>query len=255
MTDRYAIWRPRAERAMPVVIHVPHASSSIPMGDRADFALDDHDLRLVAEGAAASGTERLASLALAHGGHVFVNRVSALVVDPVGPPDGDGGEPDPWGSRAVPSHAHDGAALRRPGWSARDRMRIVRSHYFPYHGALAGLLGELEGRFGDPVGLISLRCIDGDDGGAERIRLGYDEAYAPEPWLGWWRRRKSLAVDCSNRSGGAFVPAGMESRERVCAMTLGIDRTWLKVHEPVAMGVLDLFFSFACNRGQMEATC
>lgn len=257
MTERYAIWRPRAEHARPMVIHAPHAAGAIPEADRRDFALGDRDLAREAEAVASTGTGRLASLVLAHGGFVFANRISPLVVDPVRSPAQEDGARAPWGSAAVPTVASDGRPLRRADWSARDSMRVMRSYYFPYHGALSILLTDLKERFDHPVGLVDLRCVVTDDlhGGQLRFFLGYDEDHAPEPWLRWWRGRVGIEAHFNDRLVGAFVPEGVTKRRDVCALTIGIDRQCLAASEALVTGLIDLFFAFACGLGKEEAAC
>jgi N-formylglutamate amidohydrolase len=82
LSAAFTIHRPVPAVAVPLVIHVPHASEVIPAHCRADFAMGDDDLRSVMAALIDHDTDRLALAAVPLGAHVFVNGVCRLVVDP-----------------------------------------------------------------------------------------------------------------------------------------------------------------------------
>ena len=126
----------------PVVIHVPHAGTTIPPGVRAGIALDGPDLRLELLRMTDWHTDQIALTAHRHASPrpwVFRNRLSRLVVDPERFPDGRE-EMEAVGMGAVYTRTHDGRALRQP--TPAERHSLLGRYFFPYAEALRRLVDE-----------------------------------------------------------------------------------------------------------------
>lgn len=125
-----------------VLLHVPHASRSIPSDVRDGIILDDAalaaeldaivdaDTDLVAEGAAAAGDLPP---------WLFVNRTSRLVVDPERFPD-EREELNAVGMGAVYERTTTGAVLRTP--TPEQRQALIDDYFTPYAEAMAQLVRD-----------------------------------------------------------------------------------------------------------------
>ena len=71
----FTIHRPDPAVALPIIIHVPHASRFVPMHCHGDFVLTEAELREVIEALVDHDTDRLALPLVALGAHVVINNV------------------------------------------------------------------------------------------------------------------------------------------------------------------------------------
>jgi predicted N-formylglutamate amidohydrolase len=128
-----------------VVIHVPHASTAIPAGVRADILLADTDLATELALMTDARTDEIAQLAADQSAvrpWLFVNQLSRLVIDPERFPDpADEVMAAPAiGMGAVYHRTADGRALRAP---APDRDEALLEAFFrPYAAALADVVQQ-----------------------------------------------------------------------------------------------------------------
>lgn len=132
--------------AVPVVGHVPHASTVIPGGVRAEILLDDDALHRELVRLTDWHTDQLFGWLPGRGATMFVNRLSRLVFDPERFAD-DALEPmAAVGQGVVYTKTTSGEQLRDVNDHERDQR--IADLYEPYHAALSELVGSLLERFG-----------------------------------------------------------------------------------------------------------
>jgi N-formylglutamate deformylase len=134
----FAVLPPSAPPA-PVLVHVPHASCTIPADVRRDLVLDDAALARELLRLTDHRTDVLAAGAAAHGATRFVNRRSRLVVDPERFPD-EREELAARGMAAVYTRTHDLQPLRTP--SPADERVLLDRYFEPYAAAFAEQVGR-----------------------------------------------------------------------------------------------------------------
>lgn len=120
---------PPSMPAAPVLVHVPHASRTIPTDVRRDLELDDTALALEVLRLTDHRTDVLAAGTAAHGATRFVNRRSRLVVDPERFPD-EREELAARGMGAVYTRTHHLRPLRTP--SPADERALLDRYFHPY---------------------------------------------------------------------------------------------------------------------------
>jgi len=221
---------------LPFVVHVPHSSTNVPSGYRADFVVSDHELESELLMMTDRFTDELAASATGLGGTVLVNRVSRLVMDPERFAD-DGAEPMARrGMGAVYLSRCDGHALRRADFSSEDRRRIMSALYEPYHAALEQLVSEMLDRF-DRCLLIDLHsfpqsALPYEDATLARpdLCIGFDDAHLDEVLCNRWAsqiRGRGLEVGYNTPFAGSLVPSRFyrrDSRVRSLMVELRRDR-------------------------------
>ncbi len=217
--------------AASVLVHVPHASTSIPADVRAGFSIDDealatellrltdHRTDVLAEGVAAVGATR------------FVNRRSRLVVDPERFTD----DSEPMlqvGMGPVYTHGHDRSPIRE--LTDGDRRRLLETYFEPYAAAFAAEVGRLLEDFGACT-VVDVHSYpreqlpyELDDGPRPQLCVGVDERHTPKVLV-------DVVLACAADHGltsavntpfaGAYVPMdryGLD--DRVSAVMLEIRR-------------------------------
>ncbi len=141
----YAIFDPTAP-AVPVVGHVPHASTVIPGDVRDEILLDDDALHRELVRLTDWHTDDLFGWLPGRGATMFVNRLSRLVFDPERFAD-DAQEPmAALGQGVVYTRTTWGERLRE--LTDHDRDQRIADLYEPYHAALSELVGSQLERFG-----------------------------------------------------------------------------------------------------------
>ncbi|ALG86888.1 N-formylglutamate amidohydrolase [Gordonia phthalatica] len=174
----------------PVVLHVPHASRTIPPELRRDFALDDTALVREHDESADTATDLIAAAArlqLSHDAQPwsFVNGLSRLVVDPERFPD----ESEPMNRRGRGAVYHRSCAdtpLRTP--SATPDDILIDTYFRPYAQAMADLVTDRIRATGRAIVLdihsYPMQPSWFEDAGQARpaICLGVDEHHTPT-WL------------------------------------------------------------------------
>jgi N-formylglutamate amidohydrolase len=122
------------------VIHIPHASATIPASERASLTISDEALRLELLRMTDWYTDELVDLG-EEVASTLVFPISRLVVDPERFAD-DSVEPMARkGMGAVYTRTSDGRPLRS-SLDAAERQRLVEQYYFPHHERLAALVTE-----------------------------------------------------------------------------------------------------------------
>jgi N-formylglutamate deformylase len=123
----------------PVLVHVPHAGTTIPAEVRRSIVLDDAALATELLRLTDHRTDVLAAGTAAHGATRVVNRRSRLVVDPERLPD-DREELAARGMGAVYTRGHDLRVLRDPD---PDREPLLLDRFFrPYAAAIAAAVAD-----------------------------------------------------------------------------------------------------------------
>ncbi|MFD7009023.1 N-formylglutamate amidohydrolase [Rhodococcus jostii] len=129
----------------PVILHVPHASRSIPDTVRAGILLSNDELQLELDESTDTATDHIAIRAaelLASGRPrpwLAINQISRLVIDPERFP-GDDEPMNAVGRGAVYTRTCNRALLRLE--PAADAQRLMDSYYQPYTAALTGLVDD-----------------------------------------------------------------------------------------------------------------
>ena len=136
----FKIVTPRGCR-LPLVAHVPHASTVIPPDIRKTIKLDDAGLAREIIRLTDWHTDDLFSWVVEFGGSMFVNGLSRLVVDPERF-ENDAKEPmAKKGQGVVYTSTADGAVFRKP--DPVERQRLIQAYYKPYHQALTELVESM----------------------------------------------------------------------------------------------------------------
>jgi N-formylglutamate amidohydrolase len=128
--------------ASPVVLHVPHASRSLPPDARAGLLIPDSELAEELDHLTDAHTDRIAHLAAAAASSrpwILEHRWSRLAVDPERFPD-DREEMRAVGMGAVYTHGYAGRRLRDED-PVRDEAAL-RTHFRPYADAVRALVAD-----------------------------------------------------------------------------------------------------------------
>jgi len=198
----------------PLVAHVPHASTFIPLAARELISLDDAALGRELARMTDWHTEDLFSWVLDLGGSMFVNRASRLVMDPERFAD-DADEPmSSVGQGVVYTKTADGEPLSRIDPSERERR--VRDLYWPYHAALTDLVTSMLDEFGrctilDCHSFPSVPLPSEDDKAPNRpdICIGTDDFHTPPALADALEEslaREGFRVGRNSPFGGSLVP-------------------------------------------------
>ena len=145
MPPPFQVIRP-AGPGVPVVAHMPHASTVIPGPERVSILLDEFGLQRELVRMTDWHTDRLFDFAVHRGATAFVNGRSRLVMDPERFAD-EAQEPmESRGQGVVYTRTSDGAPLRDA--DPRARQRAITTLFEPYHAALSGLVSQQLGSWG-----------------------------------------------------------------------------------------------------------
>jgi N-formylglutamate amidohydrolase len=137
----------KKHRSTPLLGHIPHAASCIPVGLRYSFVLNDENLAKELVRMTDAYTDELFAGIGDVGGVMIINRLSRLVMDPERFADDSEEIMSQKGMGAVYTKTSDGADLRR-FLTASDRAAIIEKYYKPYHERLSSETAELIKAFG-----------------------------------------------------------------------------------------------------------
>jgi len=181
------------QRAIPLIIHIPHASDFIPPQVMDQFVLTPAELAEEHRKMVDHHVDKLMEMAQAWGATLFVNKVSRLVMDPERFLDADQESMEAHGLGVVYLKTEDGRPLRRLDFSEEDRQAVIDRYYHPYHEALNDLVDEFLERFGCCY-ILDAHSYPAEPNGYEDATLarpdyciGFEDYHAPEVWLQWWR--------------------------------------------------------------------
>ncbi len=133
-------------KRMPVIAHVPHASTLIGEHERRLIVLDDESLQREIVRLTDWDVDRLFSWVPDYGGQLFVNTLSRLVFDPERFADDELEPAAAYGQGVAYTHTSDGAPLAEI--SAEERAARIRHLYEPYHEAFTTAVGDILEEFG-----------------------------------------------------------------------------------------------------------
>jgi N-formylglutamate deformylase len=225
---------PSSPLSLPLVVHVPHASTEIPPKYRASLAVNDRglatELRLMTD----RYTDELGAAATELGATMFVNRVSRLVMDPERFPD-DSDEPMARnGMGAVHVSRQDGSPLRRFDFTAEERETLMTFLYRPYHRSLEEVVARRLEASGCCL-IVDLHSYPRkpfpyEDPGLARpaVCVGFDDFHGDATLFGRWFgriREAGLDVAVNTPCAGSLVPARFFGRDaRVRSLMIELRR-------------------------------
>lgn len=213
----FAILPPTDGPALPLIVHVPHASRAIPAAVRRTFtatpAQVDRELATITDHL----TDRLFAPARAVGATLFVNRLSRLVIDPERFRNDADEMMAPKGMGVVRLRTSEGDQLRSPDFPSAAREELLTKHYDPYARALDALARRFVDRCGRCL-IIDAHSYSPDvaylaGAPSPPICLGFDPPHAPEQLIGAWRTGplRDLAWLPNTPFAGSYVPASFWS--------------------------------------------
>ncbi|BAH47037.1 N-formylglutamate amidohydrolase [Rhodococcus sp. NPDC019627] len=217
----------------PVILHVPHASRTIPPHVRAQLLLDDAALDAELDEATDTDTDLIATLGADHARtHPWIvkNALSRLVVDPERFPDTS--EPATvFGRGAVYTRACNGRRLRGEPFAAAEAL--LDEYFRPYARAVAELVTDRIAACGRAV-IIDVHSYPKRPSGFENpvaarpaVCIGTDRLHTPD-WLTSATRRAFLPlgeIAENTPYAGCYVPLGRYGHdERVSAVMIELRR-------------------------------
>jgi N-formylglutamate deformylase len=218
--------------ARPCVLHIPHASRTIPPALRDQFLLDDETLTRELDRMTDSFTDLLFPDSPRIAKRIIAG-VSRLVCDVERFPD-DADEPMALrGMGALYERCSDGARLRT--LTAGQRLDLLEAYYHPHHAALTAAVDEVLTRSGEVV-LIDCHSFSSaplpyePDQAPDRpdICIGTDPVHTPQALrdrLVILARSDGFSVDVDTPYAGALVPLKYYRTEtRVHAVMIEVNR-------------------------------
>ncbi len=207
---------------VPVVAHVPHSSTAIPIGVRAEILLSDDELAAELIRLTDWHTDELFAGLRRHGVTRFVNRLSRLVFDPERFLD-DATEPmAARGQGVVYWRGTRGQPLRQPDGALRTQR--IEQLYRPYHAALDAIVTDVLGEFGACTVLdchsfptLPLPSEIDHAPGRPDICIGTDPLHTPPALAAAMVASftaEGFSVKRDSPFGGTFVPSGSYGRDR-----------------------------------------
>lgn len=197
-----------------VILHVPHASTSIPEEVRAGIALDDAELADELAAMTDADTDRVAAEAAARAAvrpWLFVNRCSRLVIDPERFPD-EREELNAVGMGAVYTRTSTGGVLREP--STAEVAELIERYFTPYAVGIAQLVRERLAAVG-PVTIVDIHSYPRvphpyelhQDGPRPELCIGVDDFHTPPALVAAVRAAMPTTDTAINSPfAGCYVP-------------------------------------------------
>ena len=227
-----------------LILHIPHASSTIPADVRDQFLLSDADLADELVHMTDHATDELfASIDAPR----VVHEVSRLVVDPERFAD-DADEPmSRRGMGAVYTHGYRGTRIRRDLRPA-ERERLLSRFYEPHHARLEALVDQALSRDGrctivdcHSFASTPLPYEPDQDPARPAICLGTDAFHTPADLLNRARaflRERGYEVAIDRPYGGSIVPRSRYRRDaRVRSIMVEVRRDLYVDEESGAPGL------------------
>lgn len=221
MTQAFSVVAPTGD-PIPVVGHVPHASTVIPDDVREELLVDDDELRLELIRLTDAHTDDLFAWLSDRGATLFVNGRSRLVFDPERFLDIAREPAEGVGQGVVYTHGSQGQPLRKLDFGLRTRR--VEELYKPYHAALESLVASTLAESGSCT-IIDCHSFPSEPLPSELdqmpdrpdVCIGSDPAHTPPELTdaleaalsaeGFW-------VDRDTPFSGSFVPAAYLGTDR-----------------------------------------
>lgn len=217
----FEVVRPTVRR-VPVVAHLPHASTYLPATVREEIVLGDDELALELLRLTDWYTDELFAWLTNHGVTLFVNRRSRLVFDPERFLDDGAESMAASGQGVVYWRGTQGQRMREPDEALRARR--VQECYRPYHAALDTLVAEELEASGvctliDCHSFPSLPLPSEIDHSLDRpdICIGTDAIHTPMDLADAMEAAfaaEGFGVKRDSPFAGAFVPSGYHASDR-----------------------------------------
>ena len=180
--------------ASPVIVHIPHASTTITPPAREHILLDDAELAREVVRLTDWHVDELFAWTLSLGADLFINTISRLVFDPERFAD-DAEEPmAAVGQGVLYTRSTQGQPLREPNEARRESL--IRNLYEPYHEGLSALVELRLEQFGmcfllDCHSFATVPLPSEPDQSTPRpdICIGTDPYHTPEFWPRHWSAR------------------------------------------------------------------
>jgi N-formylglutamate amidohydrolase len=215
------------------VIHLPHASTTIPSIDRLELLLSDQELALEVLRMTDHLTDELVGTALPTAQRVRFP-TSRLVVDPERFPE-DADEPmSKVGMGVIYERTSHGRMLRRPP-TPSVRQRLLETYYIPHHAALQAAVATALKRDGHCT-ILDMHSFPSrplpyeldQDQDRPDICLGTDGFHTPRQLADELMQRFSeegLSVAVNRPFSGALVPMNyFRSNDRVTSVMVEVNR-------------------------------
>lgn len=204
--------------ASSVILHVPHASRTIPDDVRARMVATDDQLTAELDTITDTGTDGIAADAARHARTrpwVLTNRLSRLVIDPERFPD-EREELNRVGRGAVYTRLCTGEPLRGPGWTPEDDSMLMDRWYWPYAAAMTQLTRETMSAAGGVATILDVHSYPAEPGTYEvhrgprpEVCIGTDPTHTPD-WLTAAATRvfaeAGFTVDTNTPFSGCYIP-------------------------------------------------
>lgn len=232
----FEILRPTAVDELPWIVHIPHASRTIPPEVRETFVASADELSEELDRMTDDYTDQLFEPARGMGATLFVNRVSRLVVDPERFRDDEREHMAKAGMGAVRLRTATGGWLRPATFPSRDREALLLEYYDPYARALEDLVREFAERFGCCL-IIDGHSYTADnpflrlaDSRAPSICLGHEEPHAPGGLIASWRSGALAGVFSAENApyAGSYVPLAFYGRSetRIWSVMIEVNKSF-----------------------------
>lgn len=229
----FEILRPAGVPALPLIVHLPHASRAIPPDVRRTFTATPDQLARELATITDQLTDRLFAPARALGATLFVNRLSRLVIDPERFRSDADESMAAHGMGAVRLRTVAGDDLRAPDFPSAAREALLVNRYDPYTRALDALAREFVERFGGCL------IIDGHSYSPDvpylagshspPICLGFESPHAPDRLIETWRAGalRDVAWLPNSPFAGSYVPPSFWSRgdPRVRSVMIEVEKS------------------------------
>jgi N-formylglutamate amidohydrolase len=137
----------KGKPAIPVIAHIPHGSTFIPLDVRHSLLLSDEDLKKELILMTDSYTPELFAGIVASGGLALVNNFSRLVVDPERFESDEKEKMSSKGMGAIYTRTACQLMLRKEP-SAKEREKLLSTYFRPYHKALRKEVQKMLDQFG-----------------------------------------------------------------------------------------------------------
>lgn len=231
-----------------VVIHVPHASTSIPLSLVASFELRGEQLAREATLMADLHTDLLARQAAdsveERGGKrpwLFINMTSRLVCDPERFPD-ESEEMNRVGMGAIYTHTSNQRRLRSENCSNTEKLALLNQYFHPYSEGFANLIEERLGS-GSQVSIIDLHSYAVDplpyelhaDGARPNLCIGVDDFHTPSELVETVRQAFAGVgtIGVNTPFSGTYVPLKYyQSDSRVMSVMLELRKDTYEFSKP-----------------------
>ena len=218
----------------PVILHVPHSSTYIPIEYRDQLYLDYEGLNAELLAMTDWFTDDIFGHYSSCGATLFINRVSRLVMDPERFPD-DIDEPmSSKGMGAIYTKTSQGGELRRE-FSVIKRQSVMDKLYWPYSKAFHNLVTEQLNRFDKCIIIdghsFASTALPYEDENLIRpdICFGYESTHEPTglvDTLEQFCRREGFVSARNQPFAGSYVPSDyFQKDERVTSIMIEINRS------------------------------